>query len=902
MRSIKALWLRFRGIFVRTQALDFDVELESHIAMHADDAIRTGLSKEEAHRQAVLRLGGAEQTRQAFRDRATLPPVESLLQDVRFALRQMRRAPGFTITAVLTLALGIGANAVIYTLVDSILLRPLPYAQQDRLMRITGTTFVVLPKGYLRALNDESRAFSSIAGFGDDVESNITGSDIPERVFGASVTVNALGTLGVHPAFGQFFSKDDEVFGQDHDVVLSYGYFQRRFAGSPAALGRTLRIDGISRRIVGVLPAGVRFPYADTDFLIPVFYNRADVYDPWRPFTLHTFGRLGPGVSPAQAQAELRRLRGILVHQFPWQMPDSWASDMTVVPLLESETGAMRPRLLLLFGAVGLILLIACANVANMMLARATSREREIAVRGALGASSRRLIQQFLSESVVLGLSAGVVGLAAAFFSLRIFMRILPAGKPRIETISLQPTDILFTLAASLLAGLLFGIIPSIRMASLNLLESLRLGSRGLMSKGSRFGAAMMLVVAQIALSVMVVSAAGLILHSLYKLSEVDPGFRTVRIVSAEISLDSGACSTPDSPVHWAGGSTSYATGGRCSAFFTTLAARMNDIPGVEKSALTDALPLNGRDSNYAFDAENHPRSAQANAMYATSRNVTPEYFDVLDLRLVRGRLLNAQDASGASRAAVINERMAQYLWPNENPIGKHLLNVVDEDAPAVWYPARAVEVVGVVRNTRDGSLGDDYSNQVYLPITPGNTQPVLFALLRGPATPAEGAAGLRREVAGIDSLVPVTRVRTLNEIVANSVAAPRALGMLLLGFGGLAIIIGAVGVYSLISYIVNWRTREIGLRLALGAQRWQIVLSVVRQSLFLALAGCVVGLAGAVALSRLLHSFLFEVGALDPVTFCVVPLLMALVALVAAWIPARRAAAVDPMEALRAD
>ncbi len=902
MNKLRALALRLRGVFVRSKAVEFEAELESHIAMDIDAATHEGLSREEARRRAMLRLRGAEQTRQAYRDRATLPLIESILQDARFAMRQMRRAPGFTITAVLTLALGIGANAVIYTLVDCILLRPLPYVQQDRLVRVTGTTFVVVPKGWIRALGEQSRAFSSIAGYGDDIESNITGADMPERAFGASITVSALGTLGIHPALGQFFSNDDEVLGQDHDVVLSYGYFQRRFAGSSSVLGRTLRIDGISRRIIGVLPADVRFPYADTDFLIPVSYNRADVYDPWNSFTLHTFGRLAPGVTPGQAQAELRRLRGILVHQFPWQMPDSWASDMTAVPLLESETGAMRPRLLLLFGAVGLVLLIACANVANMMLARATSREREIAVRGALGASSSRLIQQFLSESIVLGLAAGIVGLATACLSLGLFVRLLPVGTPRVEAISLHPSDILFTLGASLLAGALFGVIPSIRMASLNLLESLRLGSRGLTGTGTRFGASIALVVAQIGLSVMVVSAAGLILHSLYKLSQVDPGFHIDRIVTAEISLDSAACTRPGTPQIWVGGSTTFSTSGPCSAFFTSLAVRMSSIPGIEKAALTDALPLNGHDGNYAFDAENHPRGAQSNAMFATGRTVTPEYFDVLDLKLVRGRLLNEQDSSGATRAAVINERMAEYLWPNENPIGKHVLNVVDEHIPAVWYPEKAVEVVGVVRNTRDGGLGDDYGNQIYLPITPSNAQPVLFALLRGPATLAEAAAGLRRAVAGIDSFVPVTRVRTLNEVVANSVAAPRALAELLLGFGGLAIVIGAVGVYSLISYIVSWRTREIGLRLALGAQRWQIVLSVVRQSLFLAVAGCVLGLAGSVALSRLLHSFLFEVSVLDPMTFCLVPLLMAIVALVAAWIPARRAAAVDPMEALRAD
>ncbi len=609
MEKLRAFWLRFRGVFVRRKATEFDAELESHIAMDTEDSVRSGLSGEEARRQAILRLGGAEQTRQAYRDRATLPPIESMLQDIRFAVRQMRRAPGFTITAVLTLALGIGANAVIYTLVDSILLRPLPYAQQDRLMRVTGTTFVVLPKGFIRALGEQSRAFSSIAGFGDDIESNITGTDAPERVLGATVTVNALDTLGLHPALGQFFSKDDEVLGQDHDVVLSYGYWQRHFAGAPSTLGRTLRIDGVWRRIIGVLPAGVRFPYADTDFLIPVSYNRADVYDPWNSFTLHTFGRLAPGVTPGQAQAELRRLRGILVHQFPWQMPDSWASDMTVVPLLESETGAMRPRLLLLFGAVSLVLLIACANVANMMLARATSREREIAVRGALGASSSRLIQQFLSESIVLGLAAGIVGLAAAFFSLRLFVRLLPAGTPRIEAISLHPSDILFTLAASLLAGLLFGVIPSVRMASLNLLSNLCVSAAAVLWQR----------LALRRIHALCHSADSTLRHGHHRCRPHPP---------QPLQALAGRSRFPYRPYRLCGGltrlrrlhKTRHASdlGRRLDNIlnpgpvqrFLHRARRPHErhLPGVEKAALADALPLNGHDGNYAFDAENHPR------------------------------------------------------------------------------------------------------------------------------------------------------------------------------------------------------------------------------------------------------------------------------------------------------
>jgi predicted permease len=886
MGQQRAFWLRVRGVFVRRKAVEFDAELESHIAMDVEARMRAGASRDEARREALMRLGGAEQARQAYRERATLPPLESFLQDVRFALRQMRRAPGFTVTAVLTLALGIGANAVIYTLVDSILLRPLPYAQQDRLVRIAGTNSPLFPKGWIRELGSHATALKAVAGYGADAESNISDADVPERVFGATVTVNAFDVLGVRPALGSFFSAQDAIAGEDHDVVLSYGYWRQHFGGDASAIGRQIRIDGVSRRIVGVMPAGVHFPYADTQFVIPVSFKGGDVFDPWFAFDLRGFGRLADKATTAQAQAELRRLHMVLLPAFPFRMPDIWASDMSVVPLLESQTGAMRPRLLLLFGAVGLILLIACANVANLMLARASAREREIAVRSALGASGKRLVQQLLSESVVVGLTAGVVGLGAAAASLRIFVGLLPADTPRIQDVSLHWGDVVFTLCASLFAGLMFGLIPSLKMAGMNLLSTLRMGGRGLAGQGSRFGISKILVMAQIGLTVVVITAAGLVLHSLYRITKVDPGFRTDHVVTAEVALDAAACKEK----------------GRCQAFFGAVTDRAQGISGVESVALVDSLPLSGRADNYVFDAEDHPRDARQGALLATSRVVSPGYFDVLSLKLVRGRLVEPQDASGATHAVVVNEHIAQRLWPNQNPIGKHLLDVVDEKTPAVWNPEKASIVVGVVRNALEGGLQDGFKDEVFLPLTTERDQPVMYAMLRTRETPTETAAGLRNAVASVNSLVPVTRVRTMDDLLASSVAAPRALAVLLLGFGALAIVIGAVGVYSLIAYIVSWRTREIGLRLALGAQRWQIVMSVVRESLFLALAGCVAGLAGAVALSRLLHSFLFEVSAMDPLTFGLVPVLMATVAVTAAWIPARRAAGVDPMEALRAD
>ena len=815
--------------------------------------------------------------------------MSRLLNDLRYALRQLRKSPGFAATAILTLALGIGANAVIFTLVDSIMLRPLPFPHQDRLMRITGSNGNIFPKGWIQQLGSHSMAFQSISGYGANTEMNVSSDASVDREFGSAVTVNTFDTLGIRPVLGNFFSREDSIAGQDQEVVLSYGYWRQHFGGNPTILGQRIRVDGVWRAILGVMPAGIRFPYPDTQFVIPVSFKGGDPIDAWNRFDLRALGRLKAGVTPAQAQVELRGLHNVLLPLFPWRMPDSWASDMTVVPLLQSEVGAVRPKLLLLFGAVGLIFLIACANVANLTLARTNGREREIAVRGALGASSQRLVQQLLTESLVLGVLAGAVGLMAAAASLQVFVRLLPADTPRLGNVALNGSVLLFAAIASLVAGFAFGLIPAfkaVKTVSTQLLETLRSGSRSFSGKASQFRLSRFLVIGQIASSVVVITVAGLLLHSLYKLSQVNPGFNTDRIVTAEIALDSTACRQT----------------GRCESFFQTLLERARGIEGTQAVALTDSLPMSGWDNNYVYDAEGHPRQARQGASLATGRTVSSDYFSVLGLQLLRGRLLTPSDASGASRAAVIDQRMAERLWPHQDPIGKHIISVADEATPAVWDPQKASIVVGVVRNAREGSLEGGYQDEVFLPMTALQSHPMMYVMLRTHTTPSEAAAALRRVVAAIDPQVPVTRVRTLNEVVSASVSAPRSLTILLLGFGVLAVVIGAIGVYSLIAYIVSWRTREIGIRLALGEQRGRIALGIVKQSLFLALAGSVAGLLAAIAFTRLLHNFLFEVSPVDPLTFCVVSLLTMLIALVAAWLPARRAASVDPMHALRSE
>jgi predicted permease len=825
-----------------------------------------------------------------------------MLADFKYAVRQLRKSPGFAVTAVLTLALGIGANTAIFTLVDSIMLRPLPFPQQDRLMRIgyhsgvdADPSYAPFPKGWVRALGAQSASFDGMSAFGPNAESNVGDANSADRVFGAEVMVNALDTLGLHPAAGRFFDADDALTSHDPVVVLSYGYWRQHFAANPEVVGQTLRVDGISRRVIGVMPAGVRFPYADTQFVTPVTFKGGDPMEAWEYFNLRAFGRLKPGVSQQQAQGELRRLYARMLPLFPWRMPDTWASETTVVPLLDVEVGDMRPRLMLLFAAVGLILLIACANVANLMLARAAGREKEIAVRSALGATGGRLVRQLLSESVVLGAVAGLVGLIAAAAGLRALVTLLPADTPRLSDVSLHWPVFLFAAAASVVTGFLFGLIPAMRMASPNLLESLHAGGRTVAGKAGQFRISMILVVGQIALSVVVITAAGLLLHSLWSLAQVNPGFSTDRIVTAEVSMDATACQS------WPGAATSSETAkGRCQQFFSTLLNRLHGLAGEESVAMTDSLPLNGPIANYVYDAEGHHRDARQGALMATGRTVTPGYFGTLGIGLVRGRLLEDQDASGTSRAVVISQHMAEALWLNQNPLGRHVLNVSDEPVPAVWVPNASMTVVGVVNNTREGSLASGFGDEVYLPMTPDHEKPTMYVLLRTRTSTQTAAAELRQTVAEIDPLVPVTRVRTLNEVMAASESAPRSLTILLLTFGGLAVVIGGVGVYSLIAYIVSWRRREIGIRLALGAQRWQIVQGVVRQSLMLALGGSALGLLAAALVAQLLRNFLFGVRAVDPVTFCAVPVLMTGLALMAAWIPARRAASVDPMTTLR--
>jgi predicted permease len=815
--------------------------------------------------------------------------MQGIIQDVRYALRQLNRSRGFAVVAILTLALGIGANTAIFSVIDSILLEPLPYPHQDRLVQVIADPDAsAAPKGWIREYQARSHALATVSGYSANTEFNVTGIGNAARAFGSTVSANLFETLGVHPALGQFFSSSDAVDGQDRVIVLSDGFWRQQFGADPNVVGRTILLDGVNREVIGVAPPQTHFPDFDTQFWIPISFKPGDMYDPWTVFSYQAIGRLRDGFAPSQAQAELQTVHRQMLGKFPWIMPDDWASNVRVTPLLASVVGDVKPRLLLLSGAVGLVLLIACANVANLMLARAAARQREISLRTALGANTGRLVRQMLTESAVLALLSGTLGVLLATISLNALKLVLPPDTPRLANLALHGDVFLFAAGVSLFTGVLSGLVPALQAGNRDLQGSLRVNAGNVFGTAHRFRISRLLVVGQIALAVVVITAAGVMLRSLARLSSTNPGFRAQQTLTAQISLNRG-------PVR-----DNCPQKGSCTAFFERLLNRAQALPGVEAAALVDRLPMTGFDNWFDFDAEGHPRSPRERGFESSGRIASPSYFNLMGIHLLRGRLFNASDYTGSTRAAIINAAEANQLWPNQDPLGKHIEYLVDEPTPSLLDPNVAYIVVGVVSDTHHQGLDQDSGLETYLPMAPRNEKPVMNILLRSNLSSAELAGSLRVLVAQIDPSVPVTKVRTLDSVITLSTAAPRSLTLLLTAFGALAFLVGGIGVYSLISYTVSWRTREIGLRLALGANRIQIAQLVLRQSLVLAIAGSALGIAGAVATTRLMSRFLFETSPLDPLTYSLVPVLFCLLSLLAAWVPARRAASVDPMVALR--
>jgi putative ABC transport system permease protein len=823
--------------------------------------------------------------------------MDSILRNLRFTARSLLKRPAFTVIAVLTLALGIGANTAIFSVVDSVLLSPLPYPEAERLVVVWSSNprlaeRVGLPDelpvsaGAFYDWRENLRSFDGMALIsGGRVD--LTGEGEPEQLAAVRVSGDFFEMFGVGARLGRALQPADDRPGEVSAVVLSDAFWRRRFGADPAVVGRTLRLDGRPVEVVGVMPPSFRFPRSAE---LPDGFGFAEAPEVWLPLSLSAerradrgshnavaLARLAEGVSRARAQAEMEPLLDRLESQHPEDA--GWRARLE--PLREQVTGGVRKPLLVLLGAVGVVLLIACVNVASLLLAQAAAREREIAVRAALGAGRGRIVGQLLTESLALAAAGAVVGLLAGWWSLRAFAAFLPPDVPLGTVgggIALDVRVLLFTLGVALLAGLLAGLTPALQMTRPDLASSLREGARGSggTARGGRTRAA--LVIVETALAVLLVVGAGLLVRSFARLVAVDPGFRPENVLTLTLSL-------PE---------TRYEAARR-HTFAEEVLAELRALPGVTAAGMVSNLPMSGSENINGVRIEGSPPPEPGEFNVADFHATSPGYFEAMGIPLRAGRDFAATDRADSARVALIDEHMAETHWPGQDPIGKRFSFSIENPGES-W-----ITVVGVVGKVRRSALHVDPRPQVYVPNSQFPSEEAAFAL-RTAADPHGLAAAAREAVYRVDGDQPVGRIRTLEEILAASVAGRRFQMMLLAAFAGLALALAAVGIYGVTSYSVAQRTREMGLRMALGAPRATVLKLVLREAGKLAALGLAAGLALALASTRVLRSFLYGVGSTDPATFAAVAVVLASVALLAAWLPSLRATRVDPMEAMRGE
>jgi putative ABC transport system permease protein len=804
--------------------------------------------------------------------------MATLSQDIRYAIRLLLKRPGFTVIAIVALALGIGANTAIFSVVNTVLLRPLPFNEPDRLVWF----WEVQPRLYTAPFSPadfldyqaQNQSFEEMSAF-RQMSFNLTGGDQPERINGAIVSASFFSILRAAPAQGRGFLPEDGTAGAARVGIVSHGFWQNRTGGDPNLIGKAITLSGESVTIIGIMPPDFNYPNR-----VEVWVNpRQVVPEPFSTFTenvitirgghyLSVIGRLKPGISLPQAQADIDTVVSDL------QQKHNSNHYVHLVTLHEQTTGNTRPVLLVLLGAVGFVLLIACANVANLMLARATARSKEIAIRTALGASRARVIRQLLTESLLLAVAGGAIGLLLGSWGVDLIVAISPPDTPRLAEIGMDSQVFLFTLVVSLVTGLLFGLAPALTASKPDLNETLKEGVRG-GSDGGRMGRMRaVLVVAEVALSLVVLIGAGLLVKSFTRLQDVNPGFDPANLLRFSVSLPGKRYGEPSDR----------------RQFSEQLIERLKSLPGVQGVALANDLPIEGDDTT-SYPTVEGGEAAAADDRFLIGRHViNTEYFRALGISLLRGREFTSSDIEGAPPVTIINDLAARRLWPDEDPIGKRL-RFGGQESP--W-----LEVVGIVADVKHNGLDAEPSLETYSPYAQ-ETTPYLSVAVRA-VDPASLAATVRREVQAIDKDQPIYDVMTMEKILSTSVA-PRRLSMVLFSlFAAVAMLLAAVGIYGVMSYSVTQRTREIGIRMALGANSRDVVRMVVGQGMKLAVIGIVVGFGTALALTRLMASLLYGVSATDPVTFAAISLLLTSVALLANYVPARRATKVDPMIALR--
>jgi putative ABC transport system permease protein len=886
MKWFNILRDRLRALRQRETVLnDIDREMRSHLELQVDANIKAGMPPGEAREKAMRSFGNVNRAVDAAYDVKGGGVFETLMQDIRYGVRMLVKHKAFTSIAVITLALGIGANTAIFSVVNELLLRPLPFRDAERIVMLwevtpEGRHQNTTSRGNFRRWREQNTSYENVSAFTDQ-RLNLTGSGEPEELSVQFATAEFFKVLGVDPLFGRTFLPEDDKPESPPVAVLSYGLWQRRFGGQSNVVGQTITLNAYKFSIIGVMPPNFQFHIkqrsgtgrpAELWTVLPM-QTGPGVNERGR--FLSAVARLKDGVTREQAEAELRTIEARLSDESP-QYNKNYSAE--VLPLREQFFGNVRRPLWLMLGAVGFVLLIACANVANLLLSLATSREKEIAVRAALGARRGRIIRQLLTESLLLALLGSVFGLGLAWLGIKALMLISPRDLVSLHTVSLNTTVLLWTLGVSILTGIIFGLAPALHISRLNLNDSLKEGGKS--ESGQASGSRRLrnaLVVSEIALAVVLLASAGLLIRSFVRLQQVDRGFQTDNVLSMVVRL-------PEAK---------YQEDPQLVTFFAQALDRIRQLPGVRSAGMVNHLPLyGGLGSNTGFKIIGRPEPPPGQGPGTDVRVVDAGYFPTLGIPLLRGRNFSDLELKEPKHVILINEVLAREYFPGEDPIGKRLdVAMFEKPTPA--------EIIGVVGNVRYDSLIDELPPAVYFP-HPDLAYSFMTLVIRTDGEPSAIAPAVQREIRGLDPNQPVSDVRTMNQVMSEWVARSRFNTLLLALFAALATLLSAVGIFGVMNYSVALRTREIGLRLAVGAQPRQVLMLILKQGFVLTVVGVVFGLAAAFALTRLLSGLLFGVTAVDVTTFTTISLLLVVVSLLACYLPARRAMRIDPLRALR--
>ena len=887
MSLIRSLAAGLRSLFRKEQVgRELDEELTGFLEMATEEKIKCGMSRQDARREVRLEMGSLEVTKEVVGTAGWESFVETWCQDLRFAARMLRTNPGFTTVAVFTLALGIGANTAIFSLVDAILLRPLPYKDSDRLVQLiehdqkrgVDLDWVSFPN--FRDWAEQSKSFEQMAAYKFHVF-NLTNVSQAQVLFGIKVSANLLPALGAHPILGRNFLPDEDRPGRDHEIILSYATWRDSFGADPQEIGRTLTLNGEPYTVIGVMPPEFNFPPTvpitssvpsrRTEFLTPLGLAFRPNERDWN--MLGVIGRLKGGTELAQARADLAIIGRNLAQQYPDQ---NQQIQVNVEPLLDRVVGNVRPTLWVFFGAISLVLLVVCATIANLLLARSTIRQKEFAVRISLGASRLRLLRQLLTESLILATAGGAFGVVLAYAGVFLLIYLSPDAFPRLRDVAVNGRVLGYTFFISVLTGVIFGFAPSLEVSPVDVSQPLKAQGANTTSSAKHLHLRSMLVISEVALSLALLIGAGLMLKSFVRLQRVDLGFRPQNL----LTLWTVVSEAKSVPLQRAG-------------FYQQAWERIQSLPGVESVGAIDNLPLSGIHGGGPFTVQGHPTESDVDAPSAYRCIVSVNYFPTMGIPLLQGREFTERDRGGALTVLIINETAAQRYWPGQNPIGSHLSFTVGRAQPT-W-----LEIVGVVKDVLHDGPEVAAKPTIYMPFLEA-PQAFMVTVVRTQSDPTFLTLPVRGAIAEVDKDQPVLMTRTMADIYTDAVAQRRFNTALIALFGALALLLAMLGVYGLMAFAVTQRTHEIGVRVALGAQPWDVLKLVLARGLTLTFAGIAVGLGAALILTRFLSKLLFDVPRTDLVTFVVVSSCLGGIGLLASYIPARRALRVDPMLALR--